>query len=243
VAIDAFLKTLHHLRWMRNSVAILTSRPYTMFVLVAKYTLEFGVLSMARLEFLLKITMTGTAILVGNVVTIGHVEWLMDLVARYTILELLSLPVRLMALQTAWNVAMLGVAECTVHLGMGTGIAFYLIHLLGVTSGTCRHVVITAEDNVQRCVGVLVAPQASFKLKVLFTLMAFGAFGDDFFPWYLWRVTSLVTVQTTHFCLVLSTGLLVLMNDLWMTLDAVAVLKLCIRSIVFAPSAASIIKR
>ena len=81
MAINAFLETFHHLRWMRNSMAILTSRPYTMFVFMAKYTLQLGMLGVASLKLLLQIPMTGTAILVGDVVTVGHIKWLMDLVA------------------------------------------------------------------------------------------------------------------------------------------------------------------
>ena len=148
MAVSAILEFLHHWSRMRYSVTILTGWFHTVFGLMTVDTFQLGMLGIAGFEFIYQVSVTGSAILVRNVIAVSNIQGLMYLVAGDAILELLALTVRFMAFHTVWNIAMLGMAVSTVNLAVGAGIILDLFHLLGMAGIAGCDIAFFTENNI-----------------------------------------------------------------------------------------------
>ncbi len=168
--------------------------------------------------------MAGATELIGNVFLICNIERLVNPVTGHTVGKSLPFKMRFMAFHAVGDVAVLiMMADCAVETTMGTGVVFYFINL-GRVTGVADGNVIFAKDDMQGLVWVLMTTEAGcFHFKVGFSLMTFGALGDNIFLRSAGGMSAFMAVKTAYFCFMACTVVLILMDDFWMTFYTVAV--------------------
>ena len=204
-------------------MTVLTGRQIAMFVLVTVNALQGGMLGRAGGKRFLQIAVTGAAVSIGNGLAVLDIGGLMNQMTGYAYRVGLAGAMGLMAFHAVGNITMLVVmTESAVKIAVSAGVVFYLADLGRMTGITGGHVVI-AENNMQRLMGVLMTSQAVGQLEMGFAGMTHGALRNDFFLGSGGGMTAHMAVKASYFGSVLGAVSLIIMSNLGVTFDAVAV--------------------
>lgn len=177
VAVAAFRELGHHCCRVRRAVAGLACRDHLVLILVAVYAGQGFVFSRAGGQQVNGFLVAAAAFLVGNFLAVDNVFRLVSLVALLAIAGGLLGVVGLVALGTSRDLAVNVVAGRAVEFAV---LARELLELLNLrrVAGQARIGDVAGKNDIERGVGVLVAPEASLELIVLFAGVALAAFGD-----------------------------------------------------------------
>ena len=223
MTVETVRKLAHHGIRMRDTMAFLTFRHITMFVMMAEYTFEGCMLGGTGSQEAGDITMAGTTVLVGNFLVVGDIQGLMNPVTGDAVGKLLSLPVGLMTFHAVRDITVLVMmADGTVKGTMGTGIVFHLRDL-GLVTGITDSDIIFAKGDMQGLMRIGMTAETVIDFKMSLALVAHGTLGNHRAFLDTGGMVCVVAVQTTDFRSMLAAIIHILMNNGTVTFYTVAV--------------------
>ena len=162
---------------VRYAVTILALRHGLMLPFVTEGAVECAMLGLTAAQLVVRRLMTAAAVLVEHIVPVSHFCRHVGLVAFLAVRRGQMFPVRRMALGAFRFFAMHIVTIGTEELRVFTRVGLELLDL-SVMAGQTGRCHVTGEGNIEGCMGVGVAIEAPFQLKMGETLMTDAALGD-----------------------------------------------------------------